>query len=664
MLCQGKVRTALTLSITLLLLGSYVIFQTPTARAAVIQITWSVDQTLPSGFTVLSNEELVIKPGVTVKLGAGQELNILGNLTAIGTSAQPIHFGPTVAGTPWGMINLTYSARGSHLSYCQIEQATTGIYTYLTDLYVDHSNISSNTLDGIHALYNPVYITNSTFHGNGVGQPLIQAGLYLNHASGLVDNNNITDNNHGIYMKDASSVTVRNNNILGSTCFQCAGIKVRSGSTPLIKHNHLRGNYDGIISNNSQSTIINNNVTFNLDDGILLVNQDFSLVQDNSVSHNSDDGLDINSGATPNLVHNDIFHNSNCGVRVNNATVNMTTSTLHESPYGIRTSSNARIFSSSNTYESNYNYGIAAWDSNLTSINDTIFQNWDIGIELVSTKAILRNPTININKWGISAADSSEVYIEDGYSKSLHGGDLEIENMAHVTTLNFTRWNQTVKYGGNDARLTVKWYLTVNVTNQSGVPLQGVNVSITPNGYAAVNGTTNSLGTLGRLVFTEFNKTYVWGSVTEHIWSPYLISASHKGVTNSTDINLTSTKTVTLKLLILNNPPVLAVPFGNYSFNEDTTAYGLVNCSEHFTDPDPMVYDLVMQSDPTKVLGKINGSKLDFFTPTKNWNGLQTFQVRANETDGLSTLSNIFNVTVLPVNDPPVLLPQADLYRC
>jgi parallel beta-helix repeat protein len=663
MLCQGKVQTALTISITLLLLGSYLIIQTPTAKAAVTQVIWDIDQTPPGDITIASDQELVIKPGVTVKMASGKNITILGNLTAIGTSSQPIHIGPAVDGTPWGMINLTYSARGSHLAYCQIEQATTGIYTYLTDLYVDHSNISSNVLDGIHAYFNPVYITNSTFHGNGVGQPLIQAGLYLNHASGLVDNNNITDNNHGIYLKDDSDVTVRNNNILGSTCIQCAGIKVRSGSTPLIKHNHLRGNYDGIISNNSQSAIINNNITYNLDDGILIVNHDFSLVEDNQVSHNSDDGLEANSGSTPDLVHNDFLHNSDSGIEVGNATVKITTSTLHENHYGATLDSNGRLNSSSNTFSSNVNDGIAAWwDSNLTSVNDTISQNFEIGIMMAGANASLINPAINLNKWGVSAVDSSEVYIEDGYSKSLHGGDLEIDNMAHVTTLNFTIWNHTVKYGGNDARLTMKWYLTVNVTNQTGAPIQGANVSITPIGYPAFNGTTNSKGTLGRLVFTEFNKTYVWGSVTEHIWSPYHISALHKGVTNSTDINLTSTKTVTLKLLIINNPPVLAVPFGNYSFNEDTTAYGLVNCSEHFTDPDPMVYDLLMQSDPTKVLGRVNGSKLDFFTPTKNWNGIQKFQVRANESEGLSTFSNVFNVTVLPVNDPPMLLPQTDLF--
>jgi parallel beta-helix repeat protein len=663
MLCNGKVQTALTFSVIILLLGSYLVFEAPTAKAAVTKVIWSTNTSLSGEFVVTADQELVIMPDVTITLGLGTNITILGNLTAIGTPSQPIHFVPLVDGNLWGMLNFTYSARSSHLAYCHIEGATTALYGFQTQLYVDRSNISRNLLDGIHATDTMVQITNSTFRMNGLGQPLIQAGIYLNHASGLVDNNTLSENNHGIYLKEGSTAKVSNNQVLGSVCSQCSGIKVRSGSNPIVENNTLTGNFAGFIGNNSVSTLRNNNITYNLDDGILLVNHDSSLVQDNQITHNSDDGLEANSGSTPNLVHNDFWHNSDDGVNIINATVNMTTSTLHENPYGVEIDSKGRLNSSSNFFTSNVNDGIAAWwDANLTSINDKFDSNGDTGILMAGTNSTLKNPTILSNKRGLRIVDRSEVYIEDGYSKLSQNGELEIDNMAHVTTLNFTRWNQTVKYSGNDARLRVKWYLTVKVVNQAGVPLQGVNVTITPNGFPKFNGTTNSLGSTGRQVFTEFNKTYMWGSTTETYWSPYHITASFKGATNSTDINLTSTKEITLTLFIVNNPPVLAVPLGNYSFNEDTTAFGLVNCSEHFTDESSLVYDLVMQSDPTKVLGKVNGSKLDFFTPTKDWNGVQKFQVRANDSEGVTTLSNVFNVTVLPINDPPVLLPLADLF--
>jgi|GEM_PF-4024418 len=662
MSCKGKLQTILTLSVTLLLVGSSLVFVAPNAKALVTKIIWSTNTFLSGEIKVNADQELIIMPDITVTLATNTNLTILGNLTAIGTPAQPINFLPEVSGVPWGMLNLSASARGSHLAYCLIEQATTGIYAYQTDLYVDHSNISSNILDGIHAYDSTVHITNSTFRGNGAGQPLVQAGIYLNHATGLVDNNNLTNNNHGIYLKEASTVTVSNNIILGSTCTQCAGIKVRSGSNPVIDHNIIRGNYAGIISNDSSSMIKNNNISSNLDDGILLVNLDSSTVQDNLVSHNGDDGLEANSGSTPYMVRNDISYNSDTGVNVLNATVNMSRAKVHENANGLSVYYNGRFSSYYNSYDNNSQYGILVYyGSNLTSVKDQIDGSGNMGLQVFNSTAFLKGLAIFNNKLNIQPDTQSEIFIEDGFSRNASEWEVAITS-GHLTLLNFTRVNQTVKWMGNDARLIVKWNLAINVTDQFGAPLPGANVTITPFGFPTYNETTNSKGTTGPLAFTEFNKTYNWGVVTEQYWSPYHIVTSYKGSTNSTDINLTSSRNITLKLLVVNDPPVLAVPFGDYSFNEDTTAYGLVNCSEHFTDEGPLNYSLVMQSDPTKVLGKVNGTKLDFYTPTKDWNGVQKFQVRANDSKGLITLSNIFNVTVLPVNDRPVLLPQPDLF--
>ena len=660
MAITSKLQTALNLSVTMLLLGSCIVFEVPYAKAAVTQIIWSTDQTLNNDFVVQPDQELVIRPGVTVKLAAGKNITVQGNLTAIGTQSQFIFLSPTVFGVPWGMINMTWAARGSHLDYCQIYQATTGIYAYSTQLYIDHSNISGSSLDGIHATESTVHITNSSFTVNGAGQPLVQAGLYLNNASGLIDNNTLIDNNHGIYLKEGSTATLSNNQITGSTCTQCAGIKVRSGSTPVIEHNMLRGNYAGIISNGSRATIQNNNITFNLDDGVLLVNHDSSSVLNNSITYNSDDGLEANSGSTPYLFHDDLLFNVNNGLHVSNATVTMDNSTLYNNDYGTSVFSNGRLNSSYNVFQSNNNDGVDIWwGSNLTSHKDTVEGNLNDGVMIAGANATLKAPALLGNKWGLDILDQSKVYIEDGYTKNSKAGDLNLY-AAYLTTLNFTRANLSVKWGGNDARFTVKWYLSVKVINQTGAPLQGANVTITPFGFSTYTGMTDGSGLVGRLVYTEYYKTYSWGSMTQQYWSPYHISATLNGITNSTDINLTSTQTVTLRLLDLS--PVLAVPFGNYSFNEDTTARGLVNCSEHFTGVLPRTYSLVFQSDPTKVLGKVNGSKLDFFSPTKDWNGVEQFEVRANDSNGFSTLSNPFNVTVLPIDDPPVLLPQPDLF--
>lgn len=58
--------------------------------------------------------------------------------------------------------------------------------------------------------------------------------------------------------------------------------------------------------------------------------------------------------------------------------------------------------------------------------------------------------------------------------------------------------------------------------------------------------------------------------------------------------------------------------------------------------------------NPALVRATLEGSVLSFMTLPENWFGTLRFRVRAYDSEGLWTDSNMFNVTVTPVNDPPV----------
>ncbi|MEM2869749.1 MAG: hypothetical protein QW379_04925, partial [Thermoplasmata archaeon] len=105
-----------------------------------------------------------------------------------------------------------------------------------------------------------------------------------------------------------------------------------------------------------------------------------------------------------------------------------------------------------------------------------------------------------------------------------------------------------------------------------------------------------------------------------------------------------------------NTGPVLKKNIGLQTFKEDTTAYRLLNLSMYFTDdlyPDQLTYSIIMETNPSHILGIVEDNFITFTTPTPDWTGQERFAVRAYDPLGLSATSNAFTVRVTPVNDPP-----------
>jgi len=102
---------------------------------------------------------------------------------------------------------------------------------------------------------------------------------------------------------------------------------------------------------------------------------------------------------------------------------------------------------------------------------------------------------------------------------------------------------------------------------------------------------------------------------------------------------------------IPNNPPI--------TLDEDTPNPRLINLNELFQDDivgAKLSFEVIYEQDAKKLDADITPDGwMGFKMPTKNWYGALKFGVRATDSDSLTRDSVNFTVTVLPVNDPPVI---------
>ena len=114
-------------------------------------------------------------------------------------------------------------------------------------------------------------------------------------------------------------------------------------------------------------------------------------------------------------------------------------------------------------------------------------------------------------------------------------------------------------------------------------------------------------------------------------------------------------------------PPLLASPIQDIFMNEDTANDSLIDLSLYFQDEFPTLlnYSLVNISNSTiAAVRLVNGSLLsvDCTVPAaRQWSGVVSIVARATDPSGLFALSNRFNLTVRPVNDPPTITSQPPL---
>lgn len=111
----------------------------------------------------------------------------------------------------------------------------------------------------------------------------------------------------------------------------------------------------------------------------------------------------------------------------------------------------------------------------------------------------------------------------------------------------------------------------------------------------------------------------------------------------------------------INEAPFLKSNLPNLTWNEDTNAS--LNLNLYFSDPDndTLIYSVYDTSPDQNITVNIfNG--IATFAVTENWNGNDWLIFKAEDSGGLYNISNNIILTVLAVNDAPVLQPIGDVY--
>lgn len=147
----------------------------------------------------------------------------------------------------------------------------------------------------------------------------------------------------------------------------------------------------------------------------------------------------------------------------------------------------------------------------------------------------------------------------------------------------------------------------------------------------------------------------VGGRGEGNVTIPVRLSALSYGRMRVHDLNLT---------YIINLPPVLLEPLPAIHLPEDTDALRALDLEDYFWDDwddGRLAFEVVYEEDEGRVDAVVDGHHLSIMTPTENWFGSAHVQVRALDRARLWADGNPVNVTVEPVNDPPLLEPIPDV---
>ena len=100
-------------------------------------------------------------------------------------------------------------------------------------------------------------------------------------------------------------------------------------------------------------------------------------------------------------------------------------------------------------------------------------------------------------------------------------------------------------------------------------------------------------------------------------------------------------------------------PIPDVSFPEDSIGDNLTNLSKYFNQsrigPTRLTYSIASNTNPTHVAATfdLDRKHIDYESLVANWSGIAKISVKA--TDGfMSMTSNVFDVIITPVNDPPI----------
>ena len=238
--------------------------------------------------TVPVGSTLTIQPGVTIQAMGNYRINVLGVLSAVGTSQDSIRFvsGMADVNALWTGIRLENSTQASTIQYSYIEKATYGVNSINTPMTISHCR----------------------FFKNEKGMQLYAIGE-ANPAAMVVTENLIEySTQNGILVTQNTNSTITYNEIryngTGTQyrgAIQLANQSAGGSCSPEIAHNNIHDNFKqgitawDIMSVNAIQPMIHDNIIESNLTGIYLLNSS-GYVHNNTIINNFIPG-DMNSGA-------------------------------------------------------------------------------------------------------------------------------------------------------------------------------------------------------------------------------------------------------------------------------------------------------------------------------------------------------------------------------
>ncbi len=357
----------------------------------------------------------------------------------------------------------------------------------------------------------------------------------------------------------ANDVTLDCNNkkiIYGKTMTDSFGIENRGYSGTTIKNCVIeKGNSSTISSfaifihdnSTSKNTIFNNTITTtaDIDEGIYF-------------SYSSGDNLVYNNNIIVygQLLEGIFFQHSG----INNSIYNNTIIAINSSSTGLRFSniSYSRIYSNNITKMSDAGQGIIL---GLNSSNNNIYNNNITTTSSLSTYGInlgsnSRNNTFTnniistigdaIRLNGASGALSDNLFANNTLTNLSPISINSQTNSYNNTFLNNTLNRSRITFSGSDPRnLTLQWYARVNVTNETGSPLNDAIVNISD-----VNGLQKFLENTsqGLTNYTVVTDAYFFPSSMTSFNNHTVVVSKPTYITNFSSINITSSMTINIVL--------------------------------------------------------------------------------------------------------------------
>ncbi len=151
--------------------------------------------------------------------------------------------------------------------------------------------------------------------------------------------------------------------------------------------------------------------------------------------------------------------------------------------------------------------------------------------------------------FGSASANASSSHVED--LTSFSSGEVIVSDSDTLSL--YTRYqsliqlvNSTYSYYiiYNKSRVTVSWYLNVNVVDTNGVPVESANVTACYSNATAFESRLTDAEGFARLTLME----KMLNATGEHSFGNYIVEAVYDSYSNSTTVNMTGNQQITLKL--------------------------------------------------------------------------------------------------------------------